>query len=156
LIVSLALISSFLLFPALIQAAFIEGGGLIWQGRYNLPLFQCMIVGLTALISASFLQQPSRLVSRLAAIVVPALAAGQIYSFATALRRYGVGSKGSWRDLILNAEWNAPGGNALLLALFTLITVVAATLLHRAISSRVSSYRPASGRTRNDLDSEQF
>lgn len=153
-IVAGTLIASFLLFPALIQAAFIEDGGLIWQGRYNLPLFQCMIVGLGSLVSASVSRQPRDLISRLSVIVVAALVAGQVYSFATALRRYGVGYTGSWKDLLLNAEWNAPGGNALLITVFALIAVLAAMLLHRSISARLSFQQPASIRARDYLNVE--
>lgn len=103
------LASAVLLLPPLIQGAYIAGGGFVWQGRYTLPLLVCLIVGVAAVL-------PDRLplgrgaLSRLSASIAVLWAGAQWYSFVTALKRYGVGSEGTWVELMLRPEWVPPGG----------------------------------------------
>ncbi|MET4639074.1 DUF2142 domain-containing protein [Mycetocola sp. 2940] len=130
LVVALALVGAVLFVPALIQGAYITGGGLIWQGRYTLPLYLCLMFGLAALVS-SFLERPGSgartpQLNRLALLVLVLWVAAQSLSFATTLRRYAVGVSGTWSDTFVRPLWSAPGGNLVLVFVFTALALATA------------------------------
>ena len=130
LIAFLIVLAAFLLLPAVVQAAYIHGGGLIWQGRYNLPLFLCLIVGAAALLgSRADLIVPT--VMRRMILFVAAVAVGaQWWAFEATLRRYSVGGNGTLKLFLFGgAPWAPPGGNLLWLALAALLFTGAAVLL---------------------------
>ncbi|SDH18881.1 Predicted membrane protein [Leifsonia sp. 98AMF] len=124
------LLAAFLLLPAIVQAAYIHGGGLIWQGRYNLPLFLCLIVG-----AAAFLGPRVELVApttmRRLILLVSVLAVGaQWWAFEATLRRYAVGGNGTLRLFLLgDAPWSPPGGNLLWLILSAVLIAASGVLL---------------------------
>ena len=120
-----------LLVPPIVQAAYISQGGIVWQGRYALPLFLCLIAAAawaaSHAVPRDFAGQRS-----IVAVIAIAWAGCQVYAFVTALRRYGVGSDGEFVELITNAAWSPPLGAAPLVALFSLVAAVAAVLTIRA------------------------
>lgn len=120
---STMLAAAFVVLPAVVQGAYITGGGIIWQGRYTLPLFAMLVVGVAAVLGGHFEGlSPSRM-RRVVLIVVGAWAATQIVTFATVLRRYVVGTDGSWGEMFRAPEWSAPGGNIFVLAMFTAVVL---------------------------------
>ncbi len=131
LLVAAVLVGAFLLLPALVQAVYIHGGGMIWQGRYNLPLFLCLVVGLAAILGGdAFRSRHSWL--RLRVLVVALAVAGQLWAFETVLRRYAVGSAGSMRTFLLGSPpWAPPGGVVLILLAATVVFAVAGALMLR-------------------------
>ncbi len=130
LLVAWLLVAAFLLCPALVQAAYIHGGGMIWQGRYNLPLFLCLIVGLAALLGETAFVRAPYAWRRIAVIVAVGAAGAQFWAFESTLRRYAVGSNGSMRTYLFGqSAWTPPGGTWLWLALFAVLLVLAAALL---------------------------
>jgi hypothetical protein len=135
LVAGLVLSSAFVLMPAFIQAAYITGGGLIWQGRYNLPAFMCMTIGLMALIAHELpSDRPMRLSRRLLVVVVSIWASCQVISFATTVQRYAVGLEGSWVATFVDPDWSAPFGNAGIIALYSALSigvVIAVAMWHR-------------------------
>lgn len=129
------LLSAFVLLPPIVQGIYITGGGVIWQGRYALPLFLCLIVGLAVLLSDR-LAFSARVRSwrRLSWIVVVALGAAQVYAFENTLRRYSVGDGGSLKVFLIGSPpWAPPGGTLLLLVLFALLIAVGAWLALRVV-----------------------
>ena len=121
LLFAVTLIVSVLLLPPLLQGIYITGGGVIWQGRYILPLFVCAIVAVTAGLSDRVtLARWSQ--NRLLLLTLSAWAIAQFMSFATALRRYTVGLDKGWQQLLAPA-WIPPGGVIPLLIAFALITI---------------------------------
>ncbi|WP_285113883.1 DUF2142 domain-containing protein [Leifsonia sp. fls2-241-R2A-40a] len=134
LLIAAVLVGAFLLLPALVQAVYIHGGGLIWQGRYNLPLFLCLVIGLAALLGRDAFRAPSAWL-RLRILVVTAAAAGQLWAFEAALHRYAVGSSGSVKTFLFGSPaWAPPGGVVLALLTAAAALTVAAVLLFRAAS----------------------
>ncbi len=114
----LALFVAVLVVPAAVEAVRYDDLGLIWQGRYTLPL----AVGVPLL--AAFSASESRLaaadvVERLAPLAwLPAVGANVI-AFALALRRYAVGTSEPL-DLSLDG-WVAPVDPVVLIALFVAV-----------------------------------
>jgi hypothetical protein len=110
-----------LVLPAFIQAAFITTGGYIWQGRYGLPLFVMLIVGVTALVGVTLEDRrlQAQAMTRLVVAVLVGFLAGQGYGFLKALRRNVIGSDTSWKQLITDPAWIPPGGVLPVLGLFT-------------------------------------
>ena len=129
--------------PAIIQGAYITNGGIIWQGRYGLPLFAMLVFGLAVLVSERItLPSPSTL-NRLTFLVWGMWAIGQYVSFASALKRYAVGSDGIWKNIIAAPEWSAPGGNLLWLIVFGLVLAVATVAGWRLTFTQLSRLQAA-------------
>lgn len=123
------LAGALLLLPALLQGIYIVKGGVIWQGRYILPLFACLAVALGTLLSDR-IYLTGRDHVRLVTIASALLGFAQFAAFATAMRRYAVGLDGGWLSL-LNAQWAPPGGIWLLLTGFALAVLASYFLFAR-------------------------
>lgn len=136
------LVGLYLLVPPVIQAAYITGGGMIWQGRYNLPLFAMFAFGVAVVLAERLPGLDEAILARFSLLIWLGWLLAQYLSFATALKRYAVGSNGSWKDVLLAPEWSAPLGNLVWLAGFGLLTAASAWLAWRA--GREHSLRPAS------------
>ena len=141
LIFVLGLVTAFLVLPAVLQGFFITDGGLIWQGRYNLPLYLCVVIGTAAAAAWALDRLDATTKTRLIRIVLAAVAFGQVYSFATAIRRYSVGIDGSWRTTFIDPPWQAPGGNITLVVLFAAICCVSAWLIARVTTRQTTMSR---------------
>ncbi|SDS28468.1 DUF2142 domain-containing protein [Microterricola viridarii] len=126
-----ALAACFFLLPPVIQGAYITGGGIIWQGRYNLPLFAMAVLGVVAVISAGIRAEGAAARSvllRLGLIVWLLWAIAQFASFADAMRRYAVGAGGAWKQLLTAPDWAPPGGTLPWLAVFAVLVCATAWL----------------------------
>lgn len=143
-----ALLGLFVVLPPVLQAAYITGGGIIWQGRYAMPLFLCLVVGLAVVLGE--VVRPDAAASwwrRLSAIVVVAVAASQFYAFENTLRRYAVGEDGSLKVFLLGSPpWSPPGGTVLWLLLAAATAAAGAWLAIRALhAAEAISVTPATG-----------
>ncbi len=129
LVFSIVLVSAAVLLPAIVQAAYITGGGVVWQGRYLLPLFVCLVVGITTVLSDRI--RLDRRTGRMAiALVLLTLGIAQFQSFATALRRYAAGLDEGWRRM-LDPAWSPPGGIPLWIGAYTVLLVLAGLAAYR-------------------------
>lgn len=128
-----ALVVAFLFVPALIQGIYITDGGLIWQGRYNIPLYVCLILGAAVVASTGFARFPPELRARLFLLAACAACAAHVYAFAAALRRYAVGVDGSWLTTFGGPSWQAPGGNITLCLLLAAVLATAVLLYRREL-----------------------
>ncbi len=127
--VALALLTSLIIGPAVIQAAYISTGGFIWQGRYSLPLFASAIVGVAVLISESLPNADARMSRRLVVIISAAWVSCQALALLQALRRYTVGASGSYGAIFTGPEWAPPLGAGVLLATATLALALVTVVL---------------------------
>jgi hypothetical protein len=120
-----------LVVPAILQAQLISAMGLIWQGRYNLPLVMVVFisVGLAARSLAVTETFRARSVSR---VVIVAAAVAHIIGFAYILRRYvvGIAELGNWQIMITNPKWQPPFGWPLLCLLYVVLLALAAQSLY--------------------------
>lgn len=123
-----------LVVPAILQAQLISSMGLIWQGRYNLPLVMVVFisVGMAARslpITETF---HARAVSR---VVIAAAVVAHTVGFAYILRRYvvGIAELGNWQIMITNPKWQPPFGWPLLCLLYFVLLVLAARSLYAYI-----------------------
>lgn len=140
LLVTLILTGAVVLLPPILQGIYINKGGIIWQGRYILPLFVCLIVAAAAFLSDRIaLSRATH--RRLLVLLLIAWAGAEFLSFATALRRYAIGIDTGWRQL-LNPHWAPPGGTLPLLATFALLLVVAILGALSVSRPRDRPYRP--------------
>ena len=106
----LFVLASMILFPVAFETALASRIGFIWQGRYSIPT----AVGLVVLGSSDW----SSAVLRRRAITMAALVAAGVVEVATlwtALRRYTVGTNGSW--LFTDARWHPAASPWLLIAI---------------------------------------
>jgi len=133
---TLTLVGGLLLLPPIMQAIYIAGGGIVWQGRYALALFVCMIVGLTALLAERAPEPHGLARKRLMIIVFGFWGLAQVYAFAFALKRYGVGSAhvSLWRKLLSDPNWAPPGGVALGLIAYGVFIALVTVLMYRLAS----------------------
>jgi hypothetical protein len=138
LVFAAALLVLFIVLPPVLQAAYITGGGIIWQGRYAMPLFLCVVVGLA--VALGDVVRPDPAASwwrRLTVIVVVAIAGSQLYAFENTLRRYAVGEDGSLKVFLVGSPpWSPPGGTLLWLLLTAATAVAGAWLAIGALRQR--------------------
>ncbi|TFD86276.1 DUF2142 domain-containing protein [Cryobacterium serini] len=127
-----ALLACTLFVPAIIQGLYVQQGGLIWQGRYALPIFLCLVIGLAALLSSYFDHLPVVTANRMSVSVWSAWAVAQTYCFAVALHRYAVGYSAGWGDLFSQSKWSPPGGVLTVLCTAIFFAGTIATLAYRA------------------------
>lgn len=130
---SLVLTALFVLLPAVVQAAYIHTGGIIWQGRYALPLFGIMVLGISA-VAGERLPGGRAIASRLSPAILVIWVAGQWFSFAVVLRRYAVGSDATLGAFLRAPEWVAPGGNFTWLVGCAAVLLVIAFMVWRTVS----------------------
>ena len=105
----LFVLASVILFPIAFETALAGRLGFIWQGRYSIPT----AVGLVVLGSSNW----SSAVLRRRALTMAALVAAGVLELTTlwtALRRYTVGTNGSW--FFTNTRWHPPASPWLLIA----------------------------------------
>lgn len=160
LVLAVLLLMAFLLLPPIVQGIYITEGGFIWQGRYNLPMFLCLVVGSGVLLGESAVSgaigrdrdpgsEPwtagpfaSATWRRLCWIVLVALACGQFYAFENTLRRYAVGTGGSLKEMLAGTSpWSPPGGSAALLLLFAALCAIGIWLGLRMVHRREPTRR---------------
>jgi len=131
----IALSLCFFVVPPLIQAAFITGGGYIWQGRYGLPTLTMLAFGLAAVLGLTVTgpraaSSPSPGSStRIIVVIVAACTYAQCYAFASALHRFTVGSSTAWRQMITMPSWSPPGGVVFSVGLFGLGALLLAAVI---------------------------
>jgi hypothetical protein len=149
----LALVLCFFFVPPLIQAAFITGGGYIWQGRYGLPTLTMLAFGLAAAVALSLnragASSGAAVGSGTRVVVVIAAAAtyAQCYAFASALHRFTVGSSTAWKEMITQPAWSPPGGVIPSVGLFGIgALLLAAAVVSMHLSSRNSDDEEKEGR----------
>jgi hypothetical protein len=117
------LLAAVLLLPAVLQAIYIHAGGVIWQGRYILPLFVCLMVALGSGLGQR-IRLPRPVQAKLVSVVLVLWGVAQVASFATVLKRYAIGLNSGWLT-ILHPEWSPPGGVIVSLVTFTMIIAAA-------------------------------
>lgn len=108
------------LFPIAFETALANRLGYIWQGRYSIPT----AVGLVIVGSSAWLP---RLRPGAVRVLLGAVAIAEVATLWTALRRYTVGTNGSW--FFTDARWNPPLPPFVLLAANAALMTV---LLHAA------------------------
>ncbi|MGO4536387.1 DUF2142 domain-containing protein [Leifsonia sp. 2MCAF36] len=104
-LVLLGLVLLIVALPIGVQLASFKESGLIWQGKYILPL--AVMVPLIAGFLAERYPMPAFLGRRVVPVVVPLLALAQIVAFVINLHRYINGANGPWTHLVRGA-WH-PG-----------------------------------------------
>ena len=121
LLAMLAATGALVLLPALVQAAYVTGGGYIWQGRYALPLLAVALVVSALVVSESTPRMPDFVARRLLVGGAVAVWAAQVYAFAYVLRRYATeGEASTWIDLLTRPSWQPPGTILPLLVIYAL------------------------------------
>lgn len=138
----LVLLACVIVLPAIIQAVYITNGGFIWQGRYTLPAFVCLIIAIGALLADRPQQPGGPTMRRLALVGLAVWALAHVYSFVFTLKRFGVGIDRTWGDLLRRPEWAPPGG-ILIWPSVLLATVTVSACLLVWLVSRVGDHAGA-------------
>jgi hypothetical protein len=137
---AIVLVACLVLLPPILQGYYITTGGIIWQGRYILPVFVCAMVGVAECIGAAVVL-PRITARRLLTIGLVMWAAAQLLAFATTLKRYAVGAAPGW-PAMLHPAWSPPGGvDAILIGFLVVVTaaaVAAGLFASRSDESRLS------------------
>jgi len=125
-----------LLVPPITQAIVVSHLGYIWQGRYMLAIFLCLLISCGMAMDESSDGRPLLGRSRLALIVgVSLVGLGQFASMESTLRRYMVGDHGAIQSMILNPDWQPPFGLAVLSFAMIVWAAAAVTVIVRRLSS---------------------
>lgn len=136
-------IAGFFLIPAVVQSLSVRQSGYIWQGRYSLVAYACVMIVCAFAIAASdsgVVRFPRRFVVRATITVGSIVACAQAFAVAGALRRYAVGIEGSWAYFLRAPLWQAPGSNILWIAVaFLGAAAVAWVWVARSATEAISS-----------------
>ncbi len=150
LVFALSLVGGLIFLPPITQALYVTGGGIVWQGRYALPLFVCVIVGISAVLVDRVPKIEPSAVSRFIAAFATLWFVGQVYAFVYTLKRYSVGtaagaSGASWKRLFFDPNWDPPGGTIWICLAYAVISAAMAGLLFRRakLNSRIDVLSPA-------------
>jgi hypothetical protein len=138
----LVLAAALVVVPVAFEVAWYERVGLIWQGRYSLPIAAvAVIAACTSRPTETVRPAPPRWLPVAAAV---AAAAGAQLTFWNAARRYAVGTDGSWwfRGADDTGRWLGPGT---WVAVHGVLVALAAAVA--VMSIREVLTRPASGQT---------
>ncbi|WP_022884966.1 DUF2142 domain-containing protein [Glaciibacter superstes] len=136
-----------ILVPAFTQAAIVTEMGYIWQGRYTLALLVCLLIAAGIALDIRFPLALSGVDGRRAtAAIAGLLAIGHLAAFVWTLKRYVVGERASFLDMVSNPDWQPPLGWILLTLAFALSLGVASWVCVRAIAE------PASPRASPNLE----
>jgi hypothetical protein len=119
------LLASFVL-PAVLDLPDARTHGLIWQGRYSLPMVSGLVIVASGVIGShcSF----AGLTLRLTRLVMAACAVASFLAFAEALRRYAVGTAGPID--FLGSRWQPTGGSIVDLVWFAVVATALSVWLY--------------------------
>lgn len=126
----LVLLGLLVVVPIALTVPTAEAAGIIWQGRYSLPLAIGVPLVAVPLVVAGWAEVRA-LVFRLAAVVVVLLGVGHAFAFYWAERRYAEGSEGSWATL--HPDWSSPLGFLPIVLVYGLLTVALVVLVVRDV-----------------------
>lgn len=134
---TIVLLVSAVVVPPLSQGILLADYGFIWQGRYMMAIYSCLV-----LCAGIALDEMTPIVGtaarrRLISVAVWAMAIGHTVTFAWVLRRYVVGS-GTWSEMLREPEWQPPGTWLGLTAAFAVVVIAAAALTLRARGLRIA------------------
>ena len=138
----LSAVGALVVLPPVLQAVYIHNGGIIWQGRYGLPLFVCVVLTMALLTSEQLPELAVGTARALAITVATAWTLSQFYAFATALRRYAVGLTGSLGAFLRDPSWSPPLGVLPSLVLFGVVAGVCGAALVLTSTARTSAPTP--------------
>jgi hypothetical protein len=134
-------LASLALVPAVTQAGSVMHSGYIWQGRYALVAYACVVIvgGLVMAERAEGLVAAAGISRRGVWTITAVVASAQLLALAFSIKRYSRGADVEWLTFVRHPGWLPPGGAVIwLLALLVGIALVAvawrsATVTDRAV-----------------------
>ncbi len=138
----LLLMAVILVLPAVVQVPAAPQVGYIWQGRYILPLVVVLFAaGGIALEAVDVRHGVGRNVLKLA---LGSLVVANAYGFLWVLRRYVTGLRPDlfWENLFASPLWQPPGGWPIIAGLYALVTLAAALVSIKYVSSSTEGRKP--------------
>lgn len=126
----LALLATVAAAPVVLQLPTAADVGLIWQGRYSLPVAVGIPV-LAALLLAA--ERPLATWYRALRLVVPVILIGHVAAFASAAHRYSEGVGGEF--VTLNPDWSSPIGYLTGVAAYATVSGALFAVAWRAVAS---------------------
>ncbi len=145
----LVLAAALVVVPVAFEVAWYERIGLIWQGRYSLPVAAVAVI--VAGASRTAVTRRSR-PTWMPIVAIAAAAVGMQFAFWNAARRYAVGTDGSWwfHGAVDSSRWLGPGTWVAVHGV--LVSSAAAVALRSAVSSSGSAAWSATGRATPMVD----
>ena len=140
--IALILLGATLIFvPPIVQANLVGDWGYVWQGRYTLAVFVCLLIATGIALDERFSDTWERPLSRLVTPAIVLLAGAQFAAFVWALKRYtvGLGSDRTWIDAVLRPEWQPPFGWITLSVVFVVLLAASVVILVRSQQGRSPS-----------------
>ena len=118
-------LAAVIILPVVLESVQAAELGFFWGGRYTLPLATGLPV-LAAFAIGDRMRMPPEVLTRVASVLLGALALGHLLAYAVAVRRFSVGTSGPVMYMLPGAGWSPPLPAAGLLAAFVLgLTVLA-------------------------------
>lgn len=141
-----------ILVPPIVQAASVSTSGYIWQGRYTLVAYVCLMLlaGLLVAERAGTFSLDRRVRIALGVVVV----VGHVYALVLTTKRYAVGLDASWGAFLLRPDWAPPGGAAVWTAFLAVGSAGLVVLALFGLPAAASAERRVGGSARTRLNVE--
>lgn len=123
--------------PIIVQGILLADYGIIWQGRYMIAIYLCLMVSVGVTLDQARIGLSAAISRRLILLVLVGIATGHVVTFLWVLRRYVVGG-GTWTQMLLHPAWQPPLTWIGLTGLFIAVTAVSAFALAR-VAARIDS-----------------
>jgi hypothetical protein len=133
--------------PWFLQAATVSSMGYIWQGRYNLAMVLCLMLVVGIVLDDRYGAQTTALVERLVPWALWLLVAAHVAAFVWMLRRYVIGTDGTWLEMLRHPEWQPPGGWILLTLVYAAALAAAVVILQRVTRRGIQLTAPQAEKT---------
>ena len=131
------LIAVSLVVPPIVQGILLADYGLIWQGRYMIAIYTCLVLGAGIALDDATRRRGSPTAARVVTVGFWTLAVGHVLTFVWVMRRYVMGVD-SWLDMIRAPLWQPPLTWIGLTVVFSAILAGATLLGVRYLRPRLS------------------
>ncbi|MET4639076.1 DUF2142 domain-containing protein [Mycetocola sp. 2940] len=131
-IVIVTLVVLAVLIPPIVQGALVTEFGYIWQGRYMLAVYTCLLLACGLAIDDRAGENVVAPARRIGIVLIVLMSCAHAASFLAVLRSYVVGA-GSWSDMIGAPHWQPPLGWVPLTIAFLLVLTATTAVAVRSL-----------------------
>lgn len=122
--------------PGIVQGMLAPAAGIIWQGRYMLAMYACVLLVCGLCVDLQRPLKVRRWLQVVAILAISTAALAQLFAFVWVLQTYVVGAREPWQGMISHPAWQPPGTWQGLSLAFLAALIAAAFVLAHTVNRR--------------------